>query len=71
MIKGGSRLGVYKNQKKIPCNAIKMPKSKKFFETIILNNVNKITKKLGKEKIIIFLSLIKKRCMYFSISSNI
>ena len=37
-----------------------MPKSKKFFETIILNKINKITKKLGKEKIIIFLSLIKK-----------
>ena len=37
-----------------------MPKSKKFFETIILNKVNKITKKLGKEKIIIFLRLIKK-----------
>ena len=60
MINGGSKFGVCMNQKKIPCNAMKRPKSKKLFETIILNKVNKITKKLGKEKIIIFLSLIKK-----------
>ena len=49
MINGGSKLGVYINQKKIPCNAMKRPKFKKFFETTILNKINKITNKLGKE----------------------
>ena len=49
MINGGSKFGVCMNQKKIPCNAMKRPKSKKFFETAILNKVNKITNKLGKE----------------------
>ena len=49
MINGGSKFGVYMNQKKIPCNAMKRPKSKKLFETAILNKVNKITNKLGKE----------------------
>ena len=47
MINGGSKFGVYMNQKKIPCNAMKRPKSKKLFETAILNKVNKITNKLG------------------------
>ena len=49
MINGGSKFGVCMNQKKIPCNAMKRPKSKKLFETVILNKVNKITNKLGKE----------------------
>ena len=51
---------MYKNQKNIPCNAIKTPKSKKFFEIIMLKKVNKIIDNVGNEIIVAFFNLRKK-----------